>query len=145
MMKAESPEDKTPIRSATPDDIEQVETLIGPFVEQRMLLPRTQEELAKLIPNGFVAECDGEVVGFAAVEIYSQRLAELQCMAVAKRLHGRGIGRRLVECCVQRAREQGVFELMAITASEAMFRSCGFDYSLPDQKRALFIQTRNRD
>jgi len=38
--------------------------------------------------------------------------------------------------------------VMAITSSDSFFQSCGFDYTLPGEKRALFIQTRetfNRD
>jgi len=46
-----------------------------------------------------------------------------------------------VNACVELAKSKGVYELMAITSSENIFRSCGFDYSLPEQKRALFIQT----
>ncbi|MGB1929312.1 MAG: GNAT family N-acetyltransferase, partial [Mariniblastus sp.] len=51
-----------------------------------------------------------------------------------------GLGRILVQRCVERAREEKVKELMAISASDEMFLTCGFDYSLPNQKRALFIQ-----
>jgi hypothetical protein len=32
---------------------------------------------------------------------------------------------------------------MAITASDAFFQSCGFDYTLPSLKRAVFLQTRD--
>ena len=34
---------------------------------------------------------------------------------------------------------------MAITASEGFLRKLGFDYSLPEQKRALFCQLHSRD
>jgi len=29
---------------------------------------------------------------------------------------------------------------MAISASDAFLKECGFDYSLPKQKRALFVE-----
>ena len=48
---------------------------------------------------------------------------------------------RRVAKCVERAKEEKVREVMAITATEALFQDCGFDYALPGQKRALFVQT----
>ena len=134
------------IRTARIEDVPIVARLIEPYVAQRKLLPRTEEELRDLVENGFSAELDGQVIGFAAVDIYSKKLAEVQCLAVAPGHQRRGIGKRLVQACVQRARENNVLELMVITSSDGFLRQCGFDYSLPDQKRALFISTRkNRD
>jgi amino-acid N-acetyltransferase len=127
------------IRAATPDDVAGVEAVLAPFVAEKKLLPRTREELLKLIQNGFVAEQAGRIVGFCAIEIYSRKLAEIQGLAVSSSVQRQGIGRRLIEACVERAREQSIYELLAITASEDLFRSCGFDYALPDQKRALFF------
>ena len=36
-------------------------------------------------------------------------------------------------------------EVMAISSSEKFLQDLGFDYSLPDQKRALFCQLRSRE
>jgi amino-acid N-acetyltransferase len=132
------------IRLARIDDVPRIAELVEPFVEERKLLRRSQEELRDLARNGFVAEDQGQVIGFAAVEIYSKKLAELQCLAVDAGYQGRGIGKRLVEACIRCAKDHRVLELMAITAMDAFFQDCGFDYSLPDQKRALFINTRPR-
>ncbi len=131
------------IRPATPDDFRPLCDLIDPFVAAQLLLPRTEDELHKLIQNGFVAETNGRIVGFAALEIYSKKMAELQCLAVNPEYQGRGIGKRLIASCIERARELKIFEVMAITATDDMFKACGFDYALPDQKRALFIHTGN--
>ena len=132
--------DAVPIRSATPDDVLTIQVFLRPFAEQRLLLPRNQQELAVLVQHGFLAEDTGAIVGFAAIEIYSRKLAEVQSLAVDAAYQGRGIGRRLIQRCVDRARQQGVSELMAITTSDQLFQRCGFDYSLPNQKRALFLQ-----
>jgi amino-acid N-acetyltransferase len=85
------------------------------------------------------------MVGFAAIEIYSRKMAEIQSLAVSPALQGQGVGTKLVQRCVDRAQAEGILELMAITASEKLFRGVGFDYSLPNQKRALFMQTRDVD
>ena len=84
------------------------------------------------------------LVGFAALEIYSKKLGEIRSLAVLPELQGQGIGGRLVSACVERARERNVLEVMAITSSEGFFRACGFDFTLPGERKALFIQTRDR-
>ncbi|MFN9913504.1 MAG: hypothetical protein ACK53L_13015, partial [Pirellulaceae bacterium] len=56
-----------------------------------------------------------------------------------------GIGSELVRHCIDRARQRGVLEVMAISASDNFLRNLGFDYSLPDQKRALFYQLKTRE
>jgi amino-acid N-acetyltransferase len=34
---------------------------------------------------------------------------------------------------------------MVVTSSDDFFVSCGFDFTLPGEKKALFIQTRKTD
>ena len=131
------------VRPAEARDLNRLDAFIQPFVAAGQLLPRTVDELELLLPRGFIAERDGELVGFAALEVYSKKLAELRSLAVAEELRGKGVGKKLVEACVQLAEDLNVLEVMAITANEEFFRSCGFDFTLPGQKKALFIQTRD--
>ncbi len=122
---------------------------------QRVLLDRSEAEVIELTRHGFVAERSPEgvpladqatspIIGFSAVEIYSPKLAELQCLVVHHDYQGTGVGRALVNACVERARGIGVMEVMAISSSEDFLKTCGFDYSLPDQKKALFCKLRPR-
>ena len=121
-----------------------------PYVMQSILLGRTEAEIIELTRHGFVAVKldaqgkEGQLAGFAAVEIYSPKLAELQCLAVHQEIQGSGIGKHLVQLCVDRARDVGVMEVLAISSSEEFMRACGFDFSLPDQKKAMFFQLRSR-
>ena len=71
--------------------------------------------------------------------------AEIQCLAVKEGYQGHGLGSDLVRSCVELARERGIMEVMAISSSEKFLQNLGFDYSLPDQKRALFYQLRTRE
>ncbi|MEX0728790.1 MAG: GNAT family N-acetyltransferase [Planctomycetaceae bacterium] len=130
------------VRSATRDDLPQLHEFLQPFIEAKWLLPRTQDELSQLLSCGFVADVEGKIVGFAALEIYSSKLAELRSLAVAPEWQRHGIGRLLVKACIDCATARNILEVMAITSSEAFFRSCGFDFTLPGEKKALFLQTR---
>jgi amino-acid N-acetyltransferase len=133
-------DEEVTIRPANPADVPQIEALIEPFVAEKKLLPRTLQELTDLTRNGFVALAGNQLIGFSSVDVYSRKLAEIVCLAVAGNYQRSGIGRRLVRQCIRRAQELGVLELMAISASDAFLKECGFDYCLPDQKKALFYQ-----
>lgn len=132
------------IRSALDIDAPALADFIRPFVEDGKLLPRTIDELNELLPSFFVAELDGQIVGCAALEVYSPKLAEIRSLAVSPAAQGLGIGKRLVQSCLERAHDLRVLEVMAITSADDFFIACGFDYTLPGEKRALFIQTRER-
>jgi amino-acid N-acetyltransferase len=131
------------IRPATPDDLAAITDFIAPFVAARTLLPRTVAELGDLIDTLFIAEQDGVLVGCAALEIYSNKLAEVRSLAVSPKMQGAGVGKQLVSACVKLAHERAVFEVMAITSNDHFFRACGFDWTLPGERKALFLQTRD--
>ncbi len=130
------------IRPATIDDRDSTLTLIEQFVLQGKVLSRTLDELEHVLANGYVALKGERVVGFVTLEIYSQKLAEIRSLVVDDTVQGQGIGRRLVETCVERARKRGVLEVMAVSSSEDFFRTCGFDFTLPGERKAFFLQTR---
>jgi N-acetylglutamate synthase-like GNAT family acetyltransferase len=130
------------VRLAMESDLPALEAFIEPFVNDGKLLPRTYDELSELLPTFFIAEEDGGIVGCAALEIYSRKLAEIRSLAVAPDTQGKGVGRLLVQACVELAQEKNILEVMAITSSEGFFKSCGFDFTLPGEKKALFYQTR---
>lgn len=133
------------IREAIDEDISDVMSLLSPFVERRQIMRRTRAETAALIPTGFSILHQQDLVGFASVEIYSKKLSEIQCLAVSDDHRGHGLGRELVRCCIALAESRGVMEVMAISSSEKFLQDLGFDYSLPNQKRALFYQLRSRE
>jgi len=132
------------IRPARFDDLEKIEDLIEPFVDGGKLLPRTWDELQSLVPTGFVCEDNGVIIGFAALEIYSRKLAEIRSLCVARSAQGQGVGKRLVKACVDFATDRAVFEVMVVTSTEDFFKNCGFDFTLPGEKKALFMQTREQ-
>lgn len=131
-------------RQATPEDADMIHAILRPYVMNRKLFARTEAEVIDLTRHGFLAEANGHPIGFAAVEVYNRKLAEVQSLAIRVEYQGRGIGQELVARCVERARELGVCEVMAISSSEDFLKRCGFDYALPDQKRALFYQLKPR-
>ncbi|MEC7564650.1 MAG: GNAT family N-acetyltransferase [Planctomycetota bacterium] len=131
------------IRTADPEDLDAIMELLIPFMNAQRLLLRTREQVSSLLPTAFVSVLDDTVVGFATIEIYSNKLAEIQCLAVREIHQGKGIGKLLIKSCLDTAKRHGVLEVMAISASDQFLKRCGFDYSLPGQKRALFYNTQH--
>ncbi len=130
------------IAKAEPADLVDLSDFIKPFVASGDLLPRTFDELEDLLDTSFIARLDGAIVGCAALEIYSKKLCEIRSLAVAPAAQGLGIGKQLVAACVDLALQEGVYEIMAISTAEDFFKSCGFDFTLPNLKKAFFLQTR---
>ena len=87
--------------------------------------------------DGFVAEEDGEVLGFLTYASEVPESAEITWMAVAAGAHRRGTGRALIEALVARAQAEGRALLLVKTladnhpspeyaATRAFYRSMGF-------------------
>ena len=134
---------KIHVAKAEASDLVDLSDFIKPFVDSGDLLPRTFDELEDLLETSFIARLDGAIVGCAALEIYSKKLCEIRSLAVDPSAQGLGIGKQLVAACVDLALQEGVYEIMAISVAEDFFKSCGFDFTLPNLKKAFFLQTRN--
>ncbi len=131
------------ITKAGAADLVDLSDFIKPFVDSGEILPRTYDELEYLLDTFFIARLGGRIVGCAALEIYSRKLCEIRSLAVDPEAQGLGIGKGLVAACVELASREGVYEIMAISSAEEFFKSCGFDFTLPNLKRAFFLQTRD--
>ena len=78
-----------------------------------------------------------EVVGCCALEVYSPKIAEVRSLAVRREFSGRGIATALVNACVEKARSQGVGQVLAITSSLEFFDKFGFK-TFNQEKYAMF-------
>ena len=77
----------------------------------------------------FVAECDGVVAGFTAVLPRPDGEAELDALFVEPAMRRRGVGRMLVEHCMNVAGARGSVCLYVIgnPHAEAFYTACGFE------------------
>lgn len=138
-MTKDATQESVVIRRATHDDVDAILGVIAPYVAEGKILPRTVAEMGELIDTYFVAEVDGRMLGCVVLEIYSKKLCEVRSLAVSAEAQGLGIGKKLVAACVELAKKENVMEVMAISSNENFFQSCGFDFTLPGEKKALFL------
>jgi amino-acid N-acetyltransferase len=118
--------DTTMIRQATIHDIPRIREIINGHAELGKMLFKNYAQLYEDLRDFGVAEIDGRVVGCAAVAIIWADLAEIRSLAVDDAHRGRGIGRRLVEWCLEEAKRLGIRRLMALTYEQAFFEKLDF-------------------
>lgn len=106
--------------------------------------PKDREVLdhpqANILDKGghiFIAERDGEVVGCVALLPMADRGFEVGKMTVSEAARGTGLGRALMQACIERARALGAPRLYLETNATlapalALYRSVGFVH-LPPQ------------
>ncbi|MCL6453115.1 MAG: N-acetyltransferase [Alicyclobacillus sp.] len=114
------------IRKATVDDVESMQHLIGQFAAEGLMLPRSEKSLYETIQNFTVAESAGRVVGTAGLHVLWKDLAEVRSLAVSPDCHGQGLGRRLVESCIEEATHLGIARILSLTYQTAFFERLGF-------------------
>jgi amino-acid N-acetyltransferase len=118
-------------RKATEADFASIRDIVAQFPDTLMQehLPRADEF--------YLAEDDGKIIGCCALEVYSQRLAEVRSLAVLPDYRGQGVATTLVEKCLTEADALGVYEVLTITGATSLFEKQGFG-SFNKEKFALF-------
>lgn len=114
------------IRPAQRQDVPAMAELINGYAAQGLMLPRSEEQITRYLPDFVVAELDGAIVGCAALARLSPDLAEIRSLAVSPEAQGRGIGRALVNFLLAAAREAGIAQVCALTLRPRFFENIGF-------------------
>ena len=91
------------------------------------MLARSRSEIYEGLRDFFIAEEEGQILGCAALHINWEDLAEVRSLAVSETAQKRGIGKKLVEACIQEARDLGVAKVYALTYRPGFFEQLGFD------------------
>ncbi|MFH1269891.1 MAG: N-acetyltransferase [Candidatus Omnitrophota bacterium] len=114
------------IRKAGVKDIKQIQALINSFAKKDLMLPRSLNELYEHIRDFWVYEANKKVVGCSALHISWDDLAEIKSLAVTKASQKKGIGRELVEACLDEAEEVGAKRIFVLTYKPEYFKKFGF-------------------
>lgn len=115
------------IRKAKLGDVKEIQKLINGYADERRMLSRSLNHLYEHIREFFVYEDEtGAVKGCCASHITWDNLAEIKALAVAKDAGNKGIGRLLVEKCIEDSKEIGVSQVFALTYVDGFFVKLGF-------------------
>lgn len=125
------------IRKARTGDVHAIHALLSHYAKLGMLLPRALSELYDHLRDYVVLEerggqsTDGEkdgerILGVCGLGICWEDLAEIRSLAVAEELQRCGLGRRLVEACLEEARAIGLRRVFTLTYVPGFFSRLGF-------------------
>ena len=113
------------IGPARADDVEAMRALIDGYAAQDLMLSRSSEFLLEHLSDYIVAD-DGGFAGCCALAVLTPDLAEIRSLAVKPETSGRGVGKALVDGCVEHARTLGLRRVFALTLVPEFFERCGF-------------------
>ena len=115
------------IRSARTTDVKGIRKLIDTYTVQRLLLSKETVTLYESVQEFTVAIAEGEVVGCGALHVLWEDLAEIRTVAVASHLRRQGVGQRILESVIERARAIGVKRIFCLTFETEFFGRNGFE------------------
>jgi amino-acid N-acetyltransferase len=114
------------IEKAKITDAAQMHKLINKFANQGEMLPRALSEIYEYIRDYFVVRNGDRVVACVALHVSWVDLAEVKSLAVEKSSQSQGIGKRLVDKCLEEAGELGISSVFCLTYKPSFFEKCGF-------------------
>jgi amino-acid N-acetyltransferase len=125
-------------RKATLEDIEAMQRLVAPQVENGTILIRSNDELATNIRSYILAFDDEKLIGFTALHIHSPELAEIRSLIVDEAYRNRGVGASLVKRALEEGTTLGLKRVLALTYAARFFEKLSFSEipkeSLPEHK-----------
>lgn len=130
-------------RAMRREDISAVVSLMRPFIKKEILLPRTEHQLEAECDDFIVYELDGAVRACAALHIYDRTQAEIAAVAVEESCSHIGIGPKMIEYLVEKAKSINVESVFVLTTQTAdWFEKQGFrpddTESLPEKRKKLW-------
>ncbi|EEP60472.1 N-acetyltransferase [Sulfurihydrogenibium yellowstonense] len=115
------------IRKAKVKDATEIFKILQHFALKEVLLPRSLNSIYENIRDFFVCEVDGKIVGVGSLHVYWEDLAEIKSLAVKEEYQHLGIGRSIVQECLNEAKELGIKRVFALTYVPDFFRKIGFE------------------
>ncbi|GAB3848778.1 amino-acid N-acetyltransferase [Nesterenkonia populi] len=116
------------IRPARTRDVRAILELSAPLVEQRVLVPKDAVAYYEGIQEFLIAEdAEGRVIGFGALHVMWEDLAEVRTLATSPEARGTGLGSALLTRLLERARALGVARVFCLTFETEFFSRHGFE------------------
>ncbi len=121
------------IRKARLTDVPEIHALINFFAERERMLFRSPANLYEHIRDFVVYEHEGKVMGCCALAVMWKDLAEVKSLAVDQQMHGKGIGRQMIDSLMSDAQELGLKKIFSLTLEPEFFKK--LDFEIIDRKQ----------
>jgi amino-acid N-acetyltransferase len=114
------------IRKARIPDARAIHKLLNTYARDGLMLSRSLSDIYEAIRDFYVFEENGSVLGTVCLHICWEDLAEVRSLAVQEEAGGKGIGRQLVQACLEEARQLGLRRVFALTYKPVFFKKMDF-------------------
>lgn len=116
------------MRPARTGDIPEIQRLVEPLVQRRILLGKDRVVLYEAVPEFRVAvDNTGAIIGCGALHVMWEDLGEVRTLAVTEEWLGRGVGHAILEQVEGDARGYGLTRLFCLTFETDFFGRHGFE------------------
>ncbi len=116
------------IRKASVDDVDAILKLVNYYAEKELLLRKSAFKVYTKLQNFYIAETEKKVVGCVSLVVLWEDLAEICSLAVDEQYLRRGIGKKLVNKCIEQAKLLKVTKIIALTYKDKFFEKIGFHF-----------------
>jgi len=116
-------------RRARPSDTRPILNLINHYSTKGLMLPRSFGQVVEKIRDFVVAveeTNDQALKGVVALHVVGEDLAEVRSLAVEESLQGKGIGKKMLQVCMEDAKEMKLQRIFALTYQTDFFSKLGF-------------------
>lgn len=136
------------IRPMTREDISSVLSLMKPYIEEGILLPRTNVTLLENLNDYIVYEVDGGIHACAALHIYENNQAEIAGVSVDESYSNMGVGPKMISYLITKATEKKLKNVFVLTTKSAdWFEKLGFIKddinTIPQERKNIWTPSRN--
>ena len=116
------------IRKAIIGDVGRIQALVNHYASKETMLGLSLSEIYDQIRDFTVAEGPRHtLIGVCALHVIWDDLAEIRSLAVDPKIRRRGVGRSLVEHCLEEARGLQIPKVFALAYQAEFFRRIGFE------------------
>jgi amino-acid N-acetyltransferase len=116
------------IRKAIIGDVGRIQALVNHYASKETMLGLSLSEIYDQVRDFMVAEGPRRsLLGVCALHVIWDDLAEIRSLAVDPKIRRRGVGRALVEQCLEEARILQIPKVFALTYQPEFFRRSGFE------------------
>ncbi|MCL2101581.1 MAG: amino-acid N-acetyltransferase [Fibromonadales bacterium] len=136
------------LRPAAIDDIPDMLRIMQTYVERKLLISRSQEDIEAKLGDYVVYAVDNAIHGCGALHAFEKNSYEVAAIAVGTNYKDAGIGEAVVNFLIEKAKKQKAKKLFLLTTQASdWFYTLGFKdgtvNDLPKSKREKYNQNRN--
>lgn len=109
------------------NDIQEMQELVVDEIKKGIILERKDDEVATNIRSYIVAKENEKIIGYIALHIHTQRVAEIRSLIVAKEHRSKKIGEKMIKEALKEAKKIGIKEdVLVLTYLPDFFKKLGF-------------------